>query len=587
MEAEEDAEPLGDGPDELAVGNRPADVLGDVHAEEERALLGATGAEAALFAGEGDEELVVAVGAADAGEAVLEVAALEEGGDGLVDGGAPVAEFRGVMLGVGGAEVVEVFANQAMEVGLKGLARAVDGGGGWVGEADHLAHRTHIRSANEPACGHFDPWTFAAGSLTDPTALQAGCLHNHVPCPRRPIKLVRRMRVSRGRRGHGTQGGERPPVRALAARSGGGDCTIRYNACMDNIIRVGIAGQGRSGFDIHARWLRQAPQQYKIVAVADQLEERRLQAAAELGCRVYNDYKELVADKEIDLFVNSLPSFLHPQATIDAIKAGHNVVSEKPFAIRVKDVDRMVDAAHKAGKLLAPFQNSRFTPIFIKLRQVIDSGVLGKIVHVRISCSSFGRRWDWQTKQQNWGGNLNNTGPHPMDQAIMLFGEGTPHVFARLSCHNPFGGDADDFAAVTLYGKEAPVVEVFVSSYLAYPQGDQYSVSGTFGGLAASGETVRWKYFRPEEAPEQKMMSGWSDNRQYCRETLPWREETWTAPKEKEGMASFDVLSREFYNNIHDVLTKGAPLVVTPQQVRRQIAAIEECHRQNKLARKG
>ncbi len=73
-------------------------------------------ADAAPLAGEGDVELVAAVGAADAGEAVLEVAALEEGGDGLVDGGAPAAEFRGVMLGVGGAEVVEVFADEAMEV---------------------------------------------------------------------------------------------------------------------------------------------------------------------------------------------------------------------------------------------------------------------------------------------------------------------------------------------------------------------------------------------------------------------------------------------------------------------------------------
>jgi hypothetical protein len=66
------------------MGNRQADILGDVQAEEEGAFLGATGADAALLAGEGDEELVVAVGAAGAGEAVLEVAALEEGGNGLV-----------------------------------------------------------------------------------------------------------------------------------------------------------------------------------------------------------------------------------------------------------------------------------------------------------------------------------------------------------------------------------------------------------------------------------------------------------------------------------------------------------------------
>ena len=98
MEAEEDAQTLGNGPDELAMGNRQADILGDVQAEEEGAFLGATGADAALLAGEGDEELMVAVGAAGAGEAVLEVAALEEGGNGLVDDGPPEAELAGVSM---------------------------------------------------------------------------------------------------------------------------------------------------------------------------------------------------------------------------------------------------------------------------------------------------------------------------------------------------------------------------------------------------------------------------------------------------------------------------------------------------------
>ena len=351
------------------------------------------------------------------------------------------------------------------------------------------------------------------------------------------------------------------------------------------IIRVGIAGQGRSGWDIHARWLRQAPQQFKIVAVADPLAERRDEAAAAIGCRTYEDYKPLIADPEIDLFVNALPSFLHPSATIEALKAGRHVLCEKPFATTVKDVDRMVDAAHKAKRILAPFQNSRFHPVFVKIREIIDSGVLGRIVHIRINYSSFGRRWDWQTRQEFWGGNLNNTGPHPMDQAIMLFGDRDPHVYARLGSFTPFGGDADDFATVTLSGRDAPVIEVVVSSYQAYPQGEMYNVSGTQGGLTASADLVKWKYFDPAAAPKQALMEGWSDHRQYCKEELPWKEETWTTPKEE--LPLFEVLSREFYNTLYNTLTTGAPLVVTPQQVRRQIAAIEECHRQNKLPKRG
>ena len=125
VEAEEDAQAFGDGPDELAMRHVQADVFSDVHAEEERAFLRATGADAALLAGESDEELVSAVGAADAGEAVLEVAALEELADGLVDHRPPVTELAGVAFAVDGAEVVEVLSDEAVEVGFPGLPRPV------------------------------------------------------------------------------------------------------------------------------------------------------------------------------------------------------------------------------------------------------------------------------------------------------------------------------------------------------------------------------------------------------------------------------------------------------------------------------
>ena len=80
-----------------------------------------------MFAGEGDEEFVMAVGAADAGEAVVQVAALEELVDGLVNDRPPVAELTSVAVGVEGAEVVEVFSDQAVKVGLQRLPGAVDG----------------------------------------------------------------------------------------------------------------------------------------------------------------------------------------------------------------------------------------------------------------------------------------------------------------------------------------------------------------------------------------------------------------------------------------------------------------------------
>jgi hypothetical protein len=78
METEEGAETFGHRPDKLAMGHEAANIIGQMQAKEKGAFLGATGAHAALLAGEGDEELVAAVGTTDAGKAVMQVAALEE-----------------------------------------------------------------------------------------------------------------------------------------------------------------------------------------------------------------------------------------------------------------------------------------------------------------------------------------------------------------------------------------------------------------------------------------------------------------------------------------------------------------------------
>ena len=345
-------------------------------------------------------------------------------------------------------------------------------------------------------------------------------------------------------------------------------------------LRVGIMGQGRSGFGIHLRWLREDKKHFKVVAVADLLPERTDDVVADLGVKAYSDYRELLKDKtlNLDLVVNALPSHMHPEGAIAAFEAGYNVVSEKPIAASVKDFDRMVAAADAAGKKLLPFQNSRFQPAFQRILSVIDSGCLGEIIHVRLNYSNFARRWDWQTKRDMCGGNLLNTGPHPMDQAIVLFGDTDPNIFARLVSNNPFG-DAENHVAVTLWGENKPTIEVSVSSFMAYPQGPMYSIGGTYGGLSGNFEKLDWKYFNPDTAPQQALPEGiWLDNRSYCGETLEWNEESWAVTPEVDN---FTVISRGFYNNAYAILTEDAPRIITLEQVRRQVIAVEEAHRQN------
>lgn len=348
-------------------------------------------------------------------------------------------------------------------------------------------------------------------------------------------------------------------------------------------IKVAIIGQGRSGRDIHAFSLRQMPDKYQIVAVADALEERRIRAEKEFGCETYADYYELFKRDDLDLIVNAMPSQLHVPVTLEILNNGFNALCEKPLARRVEEVDRLIEASKKSGKELAIFQQSRFSPSFQKMRSVIDSGRLGRIVQVSISYNGFARRWDWQTLQEKNGGNLLNTGPHPVDQALQLFGTHTmPQVMCRMDQANTYG-DAEDYVKLILHGEGRPTIDVEISSCCAYP-GFTYHVQGTNGGLKGSTTHLEWKYIKLEEAPKQNLISDplsrADGTPSYCGEELKWYEESWDIP-EQIGKDVFLTMADSFYTMLYATLTNGEPLKVTPLEVRQQIAVMEECFRQN------
>ena len=85
-------------------------------------------------------------------------------------------------------------------------------------------------------------------------------------------------------------------------------------------IRVGILGQGRSGWGIHAVGLAQAPRKYQVAAVSDILKDRRERTEQEFGCDAYAEYRDLLARDDVELVINALPSHLHPEATIEVLK---------------------------------------------------------------------------------------------------------------------------------------------------------------------------------------------------------------------------------------------------------------------------
>ena len=347
-------------------------------------------------------------------------------------------------------------------------------------------------------------------------------------------------------------------------------------------LRVAIIGQGRSGRDIHGRYLTEDSERFRIVAVAEPLAERRERAMKEYGCEALADHRPLLKRNDLDLVINASPSKFHVPISLEFLKAGFNVLCEKPLASRVKDVDRLIAAAGKSRKVLAIFQQSRFAPYFQQVRKVIASGVLGEIIQISISFSGFSRRYDWQTLTEEMGGNLLNTGPHPLDQALQLFGT---DVAPKVTCfmrNAASYGDAEDHVVLILSGEGRPMVNLEISSCCAYPS-CTYNVYGARGGLKGSMTELTWKHYDLKKAPKLKLMLKplcKSDGTpSYCTDALEWIEHSWKAPEEQRDM--FMYMSRSFYDMLYRTLAKGAPLEITPQQLRQQIAVIEEAQRQN------
>jgi scyllo-inositol 2-dehydrogenase (NADP+) len=336
-------------------------------------------------------------------------------------------------------------------------------------------------------------------------------------------------------------------------------------------IKIAIIGQGRSGRDIHATTISKFPEMFEIIAVTDPIEERRNRAQKELSCEVYADYRDLFYNSDIDIIVNAAPSHLHVPISLECLNSGYHVLCEKPLSRRLSDVDTLAKACEKSGKMLAVYQQLRYAPAFEQLRNIINSGVIGRVIQANIAYNGFLRRWDWQTLQENDGGNLMNNGSHPLDQALQLFGATEiPQVICMMDRTNSFG-DAEDYVKIILHGD-------------GYPTIPTYQIQGTWGGIKGSLVRLDWKYFKPKEAPDQQFISEALSKPDgtpaFCNEELIWYEESWepTSELEKNPHESAAV---KFYTLLYHALVNGEALPVSLQEVRRQIAVVEQCFDQN------
>jgi predicted dehydrogenase len=126
--------------------------------------------------------------------------------------------------------------------------------------------------------------------------------------------------------------------------------------------------------------------------------------AKEFGVRKwFADWRDLIADDEIDAVYIATPVFLHAEQAIAAADAGKHVLCEKPMALTVHECGEMIKAAERYNKRLFAIKQNRFNPPVEAVKNIMDEGRLGKIYSVQLSCF-WNRNPDYY--KNSWKGTL-------------------------------------------------------------------------------------------------------------------------------------------------------------------------------------
>jgi xylose dehydrogenase (NAD/NADP) len=146
--------------------------------------------------------------------------------------------------------------------------------------------------------------------------------------------------------------------------------------------------------------------------------------------RAHGSYEALLNDPEIDVIYNSLPNHLHAEWTIKALRAGKHVLCEKPFALTLTEVDAMSLASHETGKVLAEAFMYRHHAQTLKVKEIVDSGVLGKLQLIKGAFTfTLTREGNYRWMEDMGGGSIWDVGCYPISYARMIVGAEPLDVF--------------------------------------------------------------------------------------------------------------------------------------------------------------
>ncbi|MFC9711972.1 Gfo/Idh/MocA family protein [Paenibacillus sp. NPDC056933] len=194
------------------------------------------------------------------------------------------------------------------------------------------------------------------------------------------------------------------------------------------MLKVAIIGAGAISA-AHITAYLAFPERCQIVAVVDiyaEKAQKRINEYGLEGARAVTNYHELL-NQNIDVVSICTPPYTHAGITCDFLHAGTHVLVEKPMASSLQEADLMLEAAQENGTLLSVVAQNRFTTPMMKLKNVLDSKLMGPIVHVQVDSlwwrgHNYYDLWWRGTWEKEGGGCTLNHAVHHIDAMLWMMG---------------------------------------------------------------------------------------------------------------------------------------------------------------------
>ncbi len=341
------------------------------------------------------------------------------------------------------------------------------------------------------------------------------------------------------------------------------------------MIHSAIIGYGGMG-SWHHDSIKQKVKGIEVIAAYD-IRSEALEKAASKGLRTYTELEEMLADPEIDLITVATPNNFHKGLVIRALEAGKNVVCEKPVAMNADELEEMIAAAKRTGRLFSIHQNRRWDRDYAIIKKLVKDNTLGApyFIESRVQGSS-GRMQGWRGAKINGGGMLYDWGVHLIDQILDMIDSPVISVTAHLK--SIFSEEIDDSSKVWLRFENgvSAVCEMSTNCFITYPR---WHVSFDKGTAVVNDWSARGEIVQLADGGEME----WMDEIVYT-EAGPTRTMAPRPVNTTKHLPLPEVRTdwSDYYHNIVAVLEGEAELIVKPEQCLRVMKVIDTAFKADK-----